>query len=129
MIMTEKLINALWDHVEPMMFITKEEFVASLGGWAIEGFEKDGRLNLITLTKGPEFHFFTLGDGNRFSMKEVRGFLQPIIDRHGFVRTKTQKDDLRQQRFNRLIGFEAEGESEFSIHYKMEKFRRVECLS
>lgn len=114
------IIDRLWGQAEPKVFIGRDEFVRSLEGWQIEPVEIDGDLAYVTMTKGPEFHFTTFGQ-HRGTPKMIRDAIQPIIDRHGFVRTRTPKDADRQHRFNRLIGFVADGEDEFFIYYRMKK--------
>lgn len=114
------VIDSLWEQAEPNIYIGKAEFIRSLDGWTIEPVEIDGDLAYVTMTNGPEFHFTTFGK-HRGTIKMVRDGIQPVIDQHGFVLTRTPKDADRQHRFNRLIGFVADGEDEFFIHYRMEK--------
>lgn len=122
---TSHLTDLLWRQTEPLLYITKEQFLQSLDGWTITPHEVDGTLVWVTLTKGEEFHFTTFGTGHRITRADVRRYLAPLIERYGCARTKTPIEDERQHRFNRLIGFKPERQDEYCIYYKMEKLRHV----
>jgi hypothetical protein len=113
------VLDALWEQAEPQVFITREQFEHGLEGWTIEPVERDGELVGAFVTRGPELHFATF---KRIAvpLRLIRDHLEPIIARHGFVRTRTPKDAPRQQRFNELLGFVAEGEDEFFLFYRMD---------
>ena len=55
--------------------------------------------------------------------------MQAIIDREGYVLTKTPKEEERQRRFNEAIGFEKIGEDEYDIHYRLDRMRSAPCQS
>ena len=113
------LIEELWRRAAPAVFISREEFIANLEGCEIALVEHDGAPLAIRVVRGAEYHFVTLGTGKPIPLAVVRAELQPIIDAHGCVTTRTPKDEPRQRRFNRAIGFEPVGEDEFFIHYRM----------
>jgi hypothetical protein len=117
------VIDAMWKQAEPQVFITREQFERDLEGWTIEPVERDGVLVGAFVTRGPELHFATFsvpgGKPVAFSLRLIREHLEPLIEQYGFVRTRTPKDATRQHRFNERMGFVAEGESEFFIHYRM----------
>lgn len=115
------VIDALWAQIEPIAFITRDQFARGLDAWEVEPVEVDGELAFAALTQGPEFHFTTFGTGHPISLAMIRARLDPILARHGFVTTRTPKDEPRQHRFNRLIGFKVSGEDEHFIHYRLEK--------
>src|SRR5690348_9582190 len=112
------VIDALWAQAEPQVFITREEFERDLEGWTIEPVEHGGELAGAFVTRGPELHF-SIFKPLPVSIKLIRAHVDPIIDKYGFIQTRTPKDATRQHRFNERIGFERAGESEFFIHYKM----------
>jgi hypothetical protein len=116
-----ELLDILWTQAEPILFITREEFDAAKMGWDIRGFEIDGQLAIITVQKGPEFHFTTLGTGKKIPLRMMKEFLVPIIQEHGFAFTRTPHEDTRQQRFNRRFGFVQVGEDALDIHYRLER--------
>lgn len=118
------VIDILWQRAESVLFISKEQFLASLDGWEIEPVEHDGVVLLITLTKGPELHFTSLDTGHPIPMGVVRAVVQKILDKHGHVIVKTPKLEGRQQRFNKAIGFVQIGEDEYDIHYRLDQFGR-----
>lgn len=112
------VIDALWAQIEPTVFIQREQFERELDGWEIEPVEIDGKLAIVALTKGPEFHFATFGTGAPVRLWK---WLNPIIDRHGFATTRTPKDAARQHRFNLKFGFTVTGEDEFFMYYRLER--------
>lgn len=115
-------IRKLWEKTEPMVFITFEQFMSCFDGWEIEPFFSAGELVYIKMVKGDELHFESFGKiGGTIQM--IRDCVEPVMAAHGHVRTRTPKEETRQHRFNKLVGFVAEGEDEFFIHYRMKKFK------
>jgi hypothetical protein len=104
-----------------LVFITREQFDRALDAWEIEPVEINGELAFATLTKGPEFHFASFETGRPISLAMIRERIEPLMERHGFVTTRTPKSEPRQHRFNRLFGFKATGEDEFFVHYRLER--------
>lgn len=118
--MTE-VTDLLWAQVEPIVFITREQFDRALEACEIEPVEIDGVLAFAALTKGAEFHFASFDTGARITRAMIWDRLNPILERHGHATTRTPKDDTRQQRLNKLLGFRAIGADEFFVHYRMER--------
>lgn len=119
------ITDILWQQASAgLLFIPKETFLEGLEGWEIDPREVDGELAFIFLTKGPELHFMTLGTGRPMPAAMVRDVLHKIIAKHGYVTVKTPKDEVRQQKFNRRIGFVQVGEDEHDIHFRMDRFAR-----
>jgi hypothetical protein len=114
-----EVINKLWERTEPLVYITKGEFIAGLDGWDVKGFDLDGELAYATLTKGPDFHFMIFCRNKACTPGIVRSCLKPILDEHGYVTTKAPKTETRQHRFNKIIGFKETGEDEFYIYFRM----------
>ncbi len=119
------MLDLLWEHRHPLLFVSKEVFAKALEGWDIRPVEIAGVLAFITLQNGPDFHFQSLGTGHQLSRAMILTFVQAIIDQHGYATTKTPKEAQRQHRFNRLFGFEVVGEDEFDIHYRIERLRHA----
>lgn len=117
------LKEELWKRAEPFVFISREQFFAGLEGWTLEPWEYGGEVGLIVATKGPEMHFQTLETGKPIPRRVVYSVMQKIIDAHGYALTKTPKSDVRQHRFNALVGFKKIGEDEYDIHYRMDALR------
>lgn len=117
------LREQIWRKVEPYLFTTKEQYFQDLEGWEIEAVEYGGVIGAITIIKGPEMHFVTLDTGKPIPRRVVAEVLQKIISKHGYSITKTPKNDVRQHRFNRLIGYFPIGEDLYDIHYRIEKPR------
>ena len=115
------IIDKLYDRLPPLVFVSREDFGRSLQGWAIEPVEIGGALAFVFLSKGPEFHFQSFGQHHRITMAMIRSRLDPILAAHGYAMTRTPKDDARQHRFNLRFGFEAIGEDEYDIFYRVER--------
>lgn len=115
------IIDRLWEKDEPSLFITKEQYVKSLEGWGVVTAEHNRQTAFVALVKGPEFHFKSFGTGTALSLRMIRTFLGKIIAQHGYAQTRTPKEDARQHRFNRRIGFVAVGEDEFYVIYRIER--------
>lgn len=120
--------DLIWDQVEPHVYIAQEDYFA---GWEIEAVSADdGTLAWAVMTKGPEFHFTSFGEVKHpITVRMIKSRLHPLIERYGFARTRTPKEDARQRRFNDMIGFMVEGEDEFFVTYRIEKVGRPACRS
>lgn len=116
------VIDALWEQIEPFAFLTREQFVSGLACWDIEPVVIDGQLAFATLTNGPEFHFASFDTGAPITRTMINSRLDAIIERHGFVTTRTPVEGAgRQHRLNKLLGFQVTGTSEFFVHYRRDK--------
>lgn len=116
----QQLEGILWEHAEPMLYVSREMFVSSLADWDIEPIIVDHEIAFVLLTRGSEFHFESLGRGHPITMLMIRSILEPILNKHGHADTRTPKDDKRQNRFNKIFGFKMTGEDEFDNHYRIE---------
>lgn len=124
--------DLLWAAVEPTVYITREQYLASLVGWAIQEHTVGGELVMVVLTKGPELHFVTFGKLWSMRRADLRRYLEPVLAEHGQVTTKTPLDDARQLRFNTILGFEATGADEFYVHLTLRRlpfFKGTPCQS
>jgi hypothetical protein len=120
--MDAEVIDRLWDQMEPTVYITRDQFVRGLADWDVEAVRVDGKLAFAALVKGPEFHFASFETGAPIRMAMIRSRLDPIIERHGYVTTRTPIAGAdRQHRFNRAFGFEVFGQDEFFLHYKKDR--------
>lgn len=116
------VLEALWARIEPIAFITRDQFARGLDEWDIETMRVDGRPALIALTQGSEFHLESFGAGIRITPSMIWARFGPILERHGCVTTRTPKEGAaRQHRFNRAFGFRPTGEDEFFVHYRLDK--------
>lgn len=128
---TEDIVEKIWQQVNPTIFASRQDFVSGLEGWDIVPRDIDGSTIGATLTRGPEFHFVTFGLRKTFPSSLISECLQPILDKHGFVVTRTPKDDIRQRRFNALIGFRVMSEDEYYVNFHMDQLhlhRGKSCL-
>lgn len=89
---------------------------AKADGWEVfEHFSSAGLMDGAAVLKGTEFHC-QLSDGFRMSRKDMREFLRPLFERHGFLTTRVVHEDVANQRFNRAFGFEKTWSDE-RFHY------------
>jgi hypothetical protein len=85
------IIDALWAQIEPVVYITREQFASGLEQWDVEPvlvtpegvLGHVGELAFVALTKGPEFHFASFGTGAAISLRMIRARLAQIIERRG----------------------------------------------
>ena len=117
----DEIIDALWKPIEPTVYITRDQFMRGLAEWDIHMVTINDHPSFITMTRGTEFHFTSLGTGAPITLAMIRGVLEPIIAAHGCVTTRTPKEGAdRQHRFNRILGFRVVGEDEFHTHYRLD---------
>ncbi len=110
----------LWAQIEPDVYITRDQFVRGLADWDIEPVLIQGGLAFAGLSRGTEFHLVKLDAKRWITLQMLWGLLNPIMERHGFVTTRTPKEDARQHRFNLSFGFYVTGEDEFCVHYRLD---------
>ena len=116
-------MERLWDKVEPVVFISKDQFLIGLRDWSMDGVSVGGILAFITIQRGPEFHFHSLNTGLSPTRKQMCDFVGRIIEQYGYADTKTPRNDIRQHRFNKIFGFVKVGEDEYDIHYRIERLK------
>ena len=113
------VMDMLWRGAEPVVFISREDFMRGLEGWDIKSFWVGGEIAVITAQNGPAFHFQTTGTKRQISRKMIMDFLRGIVAEHGYATTKTPLEDARQHRFNLLFGFEETGRDDYDVHYRI----------
>lgn len=123
MLSDSKISDILWDRIEPLIYISKEAFVAYLKEWEMHLWPNSEDPEFVAFVKGPEFHYASLKPKASLSRKAIVEFLNKIIAREGHAITRTPLEDERQQRFNELIGFQKIGEDEYDIIFKIEKVK------
>jgi len=125
MISRAALLEMLWRAVEKNVYVSKYEYQRELFDWDITPYEIEGVLHWITVSNGPEFHFVSMGKKGAITRSRIREWLGPLLKEYGFVQTTTPVEDIRQQRFNKALGFKQTREDEFYIHYKLEHMRHA----
>lgn len=119
--MTRQQCLALLFEQSPL-YLTREQFDKTLDGWDFDIVEANGAISMVFVSKGPEFHFAKFDD-TPASREHLKKYPGSLIEKYGYAVTKTPKTDLRQLRFNRMLGFFAIGEDEFDIFLRIEKSR------
>ena len=122
------LTDLLWQAVEPVMFITKEQFLASLCQWEIDIIETEGEPAFITLTRGPEFHIHSVGSGRRIPLREIERRIGVLVERYGYAETRTPKHMAKQRKINEMFGAMIVGEDDLDIHYRFYGRRKCQLL-
>jgi hypothetical protein len=113
------VIDALWGKIEPIVFITRDQFARGIDDWEIEVMRVDGQIALIALVQGSEFHLESFGACVPITPKMIKARFDPIMAKHGCVTTRTPIDGMdRQHRFNKAFGFREVGRCEFFVHYR-----------
>lgn len=120
------VMEALWQQVSDKLYIARERFVEGLVGWKLDPqYNEAGELAVVWMTRGPDLHFTTFGARWALSRSDIRARLLPLIEAFGYAKTDTPIEDVRQQRFNRLLGFVETGRDAFHIHYRIERLRHA----
>lgn len=120
------LIDALFEQAQQTLYISKEDFIRSLDGWTLEPQYNDAEeLTCAWLTKGPQLHFATFGKQWKATRDDIRKRVGSLITKCGHAETFTPKEDARQRRFNKLIGFVETHEDDFYVHSKIERLRHA----
>ena len=119
--MRSDILELLWAANEEAVYITKQQFMAGFEDWAITPHYENGTMVGATISKGSEFHFATFGGKWKMTRADIRRYLNPILEQYGCVTTRTPKEDVRQRRFNKILGFEITGEDEFYTHFRLEQ--------
>ena len=116
------VLDALWSKIEPIVFITRDQFARGLDEWDIEVMRtEEGDLALVALVQGSEFHLESFGKGIQITPAMIQARFQPIMERYGCVTTRTPHDAHRQHRFNKAFGFKVVGRDEFFTHYRIDQ--------
>ena len=117
------VIDRMWDSVRDALYISKEEFVRSLDGYALVPMFNDGEMYGVVIQKGPQFHFMTFGAKWQLNRDILRRYPGSLIDEYGYAETFTPLEDARQHRFNLRLGFVETRRDEQYVHYKIERMR------
>lgn len=114
-----EVIDALWAKIEPIAFITRDQFARGLDDWDVEVVHAGDEIAWVVMTQGPEIHFETFNLGLPITKSMIMERLEPLMEKHGFVTTRTPKlGTNRQHRFNKAFGFKVVGDDEFFVHYR-----------
>jgi hypothetical protein len=115
------IIERLWK--DSFLFITRDEFEISLLGWTIDPVYSNGEVAAVFLVNGPKFHFAKFDHKLQAGKAILRKYPGELIAKYGYAETSTPKEDSRQLRFNRRLGFFVTSEDEFDFHLRIEKMR------
>ena len=119
--MRATILERLWLENEEALYITKQEFMAGFVDWDIAPHYAGDVMVGTTMSKGSEFHFARFTGDWTLTRADIRRYLEPILAQYGCVTTRTPKEDVRQSRFNKILGFVPTGEDEFFTHYRLEQ--------
>jgi hypothetical protein len=116
-----QIIDRLWE--ESPLFLTREQFEQTLLGWKLEVVHGPSGVAGVVVSKGAEFHFSKWDASFPIGRDILRRWPGELIAKYGYALTRTPKEDTRQRRFNERLGFEAVGEDQFDIHYRITRLR------
>lgn len=108
---------------------TADQLDEMLVGWELHPFYDGDELQGVAVTKGTEFHCH-IADGFKLNRSVMRGFMRPLFERHGFLTTRVSHEDIANQRFNRVFGFEQTWSDDRFIYYILTELpfeRRASC--
>lgn len=118
------VMDLLWERASQMLFVSREDFERGLEGWSMEVVEVRGVPAYVFVTRGPEFHFHSLGNFNSLRLKEFGIAIQKLIDQHGYAETRTPRHETTQRRVNERFGFFQVGEDDLDVHFRIERINR-----
>lgn len=118
------MIDLIWDAVKDTLYITREQFEQSLEGYTLTEMTNTNGTYAVVLSKGPSFHFMTLGPKWSLSKEILRQWPGSLIAQYGYAETFTPLDDTRQQRFNRRLGFVETSRNDDYIFYRIEGLKQ-----
>ena len=113
--------DAIWNQVKETLYLTREQFLETLAGWNIDPLYNENGLFAAVLTQGPKFHCMTFGTKWALNKEILQKYPGSLIAEFGYAETFTPKDDARQNRFNRRLGFYVTHEDADYIHYRIDR--------
>ncbi len=112
----------MWE--ESPLFLTRAEFEKTLEGWTLDPLLNEaGEVAMVFVVNGPAFHFAKFDKAYQPGRKDLRRYPGEMIERYGYALTSTPREDARQLKFNRRLGFYQVGEDEYDIHQRIDKLR------
>lgn len=108
----------IFDSMSETLFIDETKFHNLIDGWTLTPEYTDGKLYGVVMTKGPELHFVSNGQHD-ITRQTIRKHLQPLIEQYGYACTRAPKKDVRQARFNKILGFEKYDEDHIDAYYRI----------
>lgn len=118
--MTE-IEQMVFDAMSETLYIDEPKFFELIQNWQLTPEYKEGKLCGVVMTKGPEIHFVT-AKLRSITRADLRKYLIPLIQTFGYAQTRAPIKDVRQARFNQLIGFELYGQE------GIDNLFRITCL-
>ena len=116
------VVDKIWDELKDVLYISKEQYIKSLDGYAIvPEFNDDGQMIGAVIHKGPHFHFILFGIKWKLTKAMLAKWPGSLIEEYGYAETMTPVEDTRQQRFNKRIGFVETKRDANYIYYKIER--------
>lgn len=117
----------VFDSMSESLFIDEAQFRMLMEGWTLTPDYRDSQLCGVVLTKGPELHFVT-SKMRQITRADLRNYVLPLIQTYGYAMTRCPKKDVRQARFNLLIGFKQVGEEGIDYLFRIDTLKeRKSC--
>src|SRR5215831_7519680 len=72
---TMKILEDLWEKMEPVIYISKDQFMQSFDGWDVVYWPDQDDPAFVAFVRGPEFHFLSTERRIPLPLRVIREFL------------------------------------------------------
>jgi len=96
-------------------------------GWEFYPIYRHGELAAFICYQGNEIHCFRVEsvNGMWLTHQTLERYVQPLIDKYGFVTTRVRDHNKTGQRFVTRLGFVQQFAQDGCIHYKAERLNHA----
>ena len=112
-------MDLLWELCKDDVLISRNEFEQKFEGWIVDPHPKG-----VRVSKGAEFHFVLKPD-QQITRADIRWCVAPIIEQFGYAETTTPTHDVRQHRFNKILGFREVARDADFVRFRIERMKHV----
>lgn len=98
-------LHMIFKSVEHRLPISFEQFSKALNDWEILPVVQRGKLFGGVMVKGNEIHVGFAEKPNASIRGNIKEIMKPLLEKHGFVVTSVQKDNINGLNFCKRLGF------------------------
>lgn len=98
-------LHMIFKSVEHRLPISFEQFSKALNDWEILPVVQRGKLFGGVMVKGNEIHVGFAEKPNASIRGNIKEIMKPLLEKHGFVMTAVQKDNINGLNFCKRLGF------------------------
>lgn len=100
-------MNDVFKWLAPEVNMQPETLALMMAGWEVVEHKVDGQLAAAALLNGTEIHFVVNPSWRRrlIRRENTRAFLQPLLNRRGFLTTRVSRGQNSRRDFIQRVGF------------------------